>query len=632
LAVFLAAICASNAAHAAPSVATALKFVPKQKNVEYDTPTEAEIEKCTITAARVGEHTGWIVRGPNEQILRRFLDSDGDKQVDQWCYYKDGIEVYRDIDADSDGKTDQHRWLNTAGMRWAIDDDEDGVIDRWREISAEEVSAEVVAAIARRETERFELVLLSAKELDSLELGKEKTDEIAKRIEAAAAAFEQLAARQAKIGPESRWVHFTASKPGVVPAGTDDSARDLVVYENVVAMVETDKKLADVYMGTFVRVGQAWRLIDAPRLDVTTQASTGDAGLFFQAVHTKLPNNAGSENDPGNIGTSKELQEHLDKLQKIESELARATSVEAKSKLHATRTETLVAVIASVADREEREQWIRQLADTLSLAIQAGEYEEGTKKLASLVEQLSKDEANLDLASYATYRQLTADYARQLAEPKADYGKVQGAWLKQLAAFVKQYPKSADAAEAMLQLGLAAEFAGEEDKAKEWYQQVVDSRQAGELPAKKAAGAIRRLDSPGKTIDFTGRTVDAKNFSLEAYRGRVVVVNYWATWCEPCKKDMVALQTLNTKYARHGLTIVSISLDSDLNALSAYLRANPMPWVHLNEPAGLDGPLATQLGVLTLPKLLLIDKSGKVANRDAHSGGLDADLRRLLAK
>lgn len=615
---------------AAPTVMSALKFQPKQKNVDYDTPTEKQVEKCTIKAARIGENTGWVVRGPEQQVLRRFVDSTGDKQVDKWCYYKDGIEVYRDVDSDGDGKTDQYRWLNTAGTRWAVDEDEDGTIDRWQSISAEEVSAEVVSAIQRRDAAQFELVLLSATELKSLGLGKEKSDEIAKRINAATGAFEKLATRQTKIGPNSRWVHFGASKPGVVPSGTDGSTRDLVVYENVVAMVETDKKLSDIHLGTFIRVGNAWRLIDVPRIDDTEQASTGESGIFFQAAHTSLPNRAGGDS-AAHAGASKELQVYLDKLQKIESDLAQATTKAAKAKLHAERTDTLLSVISSVSVVKERQQWIRQLADTLSMAVQADEYPEGTRKLASLVAQLKKG-SSTDLAAYASYRQLTADYTHNLQQPKANYAKVQGNWLKQLAAFVKEFPKSPDAADAMIQLGLSAEFAGEEDKAKGWYDQIVAARPADELSVKKAAGALRRLGSPGKSISLTGKTADGKSFSLDAYRGRVVVLNYWATWCEPCKKDMVALKALHKKYEKHGLSIVSVSLDSDRAEYTNYLRANAMPWFHLNEAGGLDGPLATTLGILTLPKMLLIDQRGRVTNRDAHVGGLDADLRRLLLK
>ena len=72
-------------------------------------------------------------------ILRRFVDTNDDNVVDQWSYYKDGLEVYRDIDSTFNGKADQYRWFNTGGSRWAIDANEDGVIDSWKSISAEEV-------------------------------------------------------------------------------------------------------------------------------------------------------------------------------------------------------------------------------------------------------------------------------------------------------------------------------------------------------------------------------------------------------------------------------------------------------------------------------------------------------------
>ena len=61
---------------------------------------------------------GWIVRDGNGRILRSFVDTNGDNVVDLWCYYQGGIEVYRDIDRNFNGKPDQYRWLNTAGTRW----------------------------------------------------------------------------------------------------------------------------------------------------------------------------------------------------------------------------------------------------------------------------------------------------------------------------------------------------------------------------------------------------------------------------------------------------------------------------------------------------------------------------------
>lgn len=631
---FVGASCLQNELYAAPSVAAAMKLQPVQKNVDYDVPEKSELEKCTITAERIGEHTGWVVRGAAGQTLRRFVDSKGNKVVDQWCYYKNGIEVYRDIDSDHDGKADQYRWLNTAGSRWAIDKDEDGKIDHWKSISAEEVSAEVVAALRAGDSARFANVLLTEDELTSLELGEKKTKQIAKKIDEAEATFKRIAARQNTVQANSQWVHFGANRPGVVPAGTEGSKKDLVVYENVVTMIETDKKVSDIRLGTLVHVENGWRMIDVPRLGDEDVAS-GQTGFFFQASLARVPDRP-SNVPPASDAPSEELQELLDSLQKVENDLTRAKTAKEKESLHKRRLGVLKEIIASVDEDKEKAQWYRQLADTLSMAVQAGVYEDGAEELADIVAALKKnaedDPDAADLASYAQYRLMTARYTIRLQEPEADYSKIQAKWLKELAGFVDEYPKTADAADAMIQLGLAAEFAGEEDKAKKWYARVVTIRPAEELTSKKASGAVRRLASPGKSISLRGKTVDGRSFNLAAFRGKVVVVNYWATWCGPCKKDMEVLAKLYTKYARHGLTVVSVSLDTDKTELRRYLSANRMPWVHLNEPAGLDGPLATQLGILTLPKMMLIDKRGRVANRDAHAGHLDAELKRLLTR
>ena len=106
---------------AAPSAESALKLKPLQVDVDYETPTGDAVAKCTITAIKSDTVSGWVVYNANGQILRQFVDSNRDKKVDQWRYYKEGIEVYRDIDGNHNGKADQYRWLGTSGTRWGLD-------------------------------------------------------------------------------------------------------------------------------------------------------------------------------------------------------------------------------------------------------------------------------------------------------------------------------------------------------------------------------------------------------------------------------------------------------------------------------------------------------------------------------
>ena len=106
---------------ATTTVEQALKLAPVQQGVDYDRPTPEEAAKCKISVKKDAGQVGWVVENPEGLILRKFIDTNGDNVVDQWSYYKDGVEVYRDIDSDFNGKPDQYRWLNAGGTRWGVD-------------------------------------------------------------------------------------------------------------------------------------------------------------------------------------------------------------------------------------------------------------------------------------------------------------------------------------------------------------------------------------------------------------------------------------------------------------------------------------------------------------------------------
>ena len=124
---------------AGPTVEYALGLRPSQKDVDYDRPEGEAAKNATIKTEKAGTASAFVVRGATGEILRIFADTNADRVVDRWSYYKDGIEVFRDIDSNHNAKVDQSRWLNSAGSRWGVDEDENGVIDAWKAISAEEV-------------------------------------------------------------------------------------------------------------------------------------------------------------------------------------------------------------------------------------------------------------------------------------------------------------------------------------------------------------------------------------------------------------------------------------------------------------------------------------------------------------
>jgi thiol-disulfide isomerase/thioredoxin len=596
-----------------------LKLAPVQPDVEYTRPTPAEAAKCNISVERVNGKVGWVVTDPNGLLLRRFLDTNGDNVVDQWCYYKDGIEVYRDIDSDFDGKADQYRWFHTGGSRWGIDRNQDGRIDFWRAISAEEVTAEVVAALAERNPDRFARLVLTPDELKALGLGKERTQRLEEKLAKLLPDFRALALRQQTITPSTHWVQFSGVRPGVVPAGTDGSTRDLRVYENAVAIVETGGRHSQVAIGTLIQVGDVWRLIDVPHIP-EGQADAHMPGFFFHVAWAPRGEQPAAEGG--------ETQKLLAELEALDKALGGATSPEKHAEYTVRRADLVEKIARQARTPEDRAMWYHQLADMLAAAAQLGEYREGIKRLNELFERLRQNAGDAELAAYVKFRLLTAEYFLALQEPKVDFAKVQSDWLKNLEQYVAEYPKAADAAEAMLQLGIAQEFANEEAQAKKWYGRIL--QEFADAPAaQKAAGAIRRLESIGKVLNFSGKSPEGTIVDLAKYRGKVVVIHYWATWSEPARNDLNLLRELARKYPTQ-LAVIGVSLDVDAAKLKSFLAAEKLPWPQIHEEGGLDSRPANQLGILTLPTTILVDQQGRTVNRSLQVSQLEAELKKLL--
>src|SRR5690606_27686573 len=134
-------------------------------------------------------------------------------------------------------------------------------------------------------------------------------------------------------------------------------------------------------------------------------------------------------------------------------------------------------------------------------------------------------------------------------------------YLDELTKFVDQYPSSPEAAQALLQLALSKEFEEKESDALDYYSQVVKSFPDTDM-GEKASGAVRRLQSKGRSLEFRGRTVRGEPFDLAKLQGRPVIIHYWATWCEACKQDRKRLRQLQAKYQSVGLQIVGVNVDS----------------------------------------------------------------------
>ena len=314
----------------------------------------------------------------------------------------------------------------------------------------------------------------------------------------------------------------------------------------------------------------------------------------------------------------------LAKLREVEAKLTAAAG-EARLPLAQEQAMMLEQVVAA-ADPEQKGFWVRQLAETIAAAVQDGTLPDGIDRLEKLGSAVSTDES---LQAFVAFRLASARYAASMQLPGADVTKVQAKWLEELDAFVKAHPTAPDAAEALLQMGIADEFGGSEKEALDRYEMIVKNF-PDSISAKKARGAARRLQSVGKVLSLSGTALDGTAVALDSLRGRPVLVHYWATWCEPCKVDIAQIRELYAKFGPKKFAVVGIALDSDKGQLTKYLAGKPIPWPQLHEAGGLDGRLAEELGVLTLPTMFLLDAEGKVVDRNLVIADLEKRLETLL--
>jgi thiol-disulfide isomerase/thioredoxin len=130
-------------------------------------------------------------------------------------------------------------------------------------------------------------------------------------------------------------------------------------------------------------------------------------------------------------------------------------------------------------------------------------------------------------------------------------------------------------------------------------------------------------------LDLKFTALDGSSVDVSKLRGKVVLVDFWATWCQPCVAEMPQVVAAYEKYHGVGLEIVGISLDQDKDALQKYLGDNKMPWPQYFDGKGWDNLFAKRFGIDSIPAMWLVGKDGKVVTMDA-GGDLDANIGKLL--
>jgi len=145
--------------------------------------------------------------------------------------------------------------------------------------------------------------------------------------------------------------------------------------------------------------------------------------------------------------------------------------------------------------------------------------------------------------------------------------------------------------------------------------------------AAQAAAKLRLMDFMEKPLTMTFTAIDGRKVDSAALRGKVVLVDFWATWCPPCVAEMPKIQALHAKYNARGLEVIGISLDFDKAALEKFVTYNKIPWPNYFDETKSRNRFAEEWGVESIPTKCLIDKTGR-----KHPLPPDADLEAEIKK
>lgn len=144
------------------------------------------------------------------------------------------------------------------------------------------------------------------------------------------------------------------------------------------------------------------------------------------------------------------------------------------------------------------------------------------------------------------------------------------------------------------------------------------------------AAVFCHATSPGSTPpDFTVTDIAGVEHTLSKLKGNVVLLDFWATWCPPCRVEVPHLIDIQERFGPRNFVLISISLDRDLEAARRFVKDKGMDWLHIIDPRAAR-ELAEKYDVRFIPSTFVIDRQGKIAAAQLRGSSLRDKIGALL--
>ncbi|UWZ86471.1 redoxin domain-containing protein [Occallatibacter riparius] len=184
-------------------------------------------------------------------------------------------------------------------------------------------------------------------------------------------------------------------------------------------------------------------------------------------------------------------------------------------------------------------------------------------------------------------------------------------------------------------LGVSLAHMHQDDQARKEFSSYLERENSASVVHERAKRYLANIDLARAVMapPFAVTTLDGQHISLDGLAGKVVLIDFWATWCGPCREALPHIRKIAQKFSEQPLVVLSISLDSDKDEAKwkDFVAKNGMTWLQYRD-GGFDGSIAKQFGVHAIPATFTIDADGVLEDQHVGDADIEGKLKKLVAR